>query len=95
MKKPAEVIFTKFVQKQFKRLPERVQKSMRFWSEVIENEGVETMRRVPGYHDEPLKGDRVGQRSSRLNRSYRVIYEESDTGEILIISVLEVNKHEY
>ena len=30
---------------------------------------------VPGYHDEPLKGHRAGQRSIRLSRAYRAIYE--------------------
>jgi proteic killer suppression protein len=49
------------------------------------------MRRIPGYHDEPLKGKRKSQRSVRLNRSYRLIYTESD----MTILVLEVNKHEY
>ncbi len=53
------------------------------------------MRKIPGYHDEPLKGDRKGQRSSHLSRGYRVIYEELSSGEIVIVSVLEVNKHDY
>jgi len=50
---------------------------------------------LPGYHDEPLKGDRRGQRSVRLNRAYRVIYEENDQGDIVVILVLEVSKHGY
>lgn len=49
----------------------------------------------PGYHDEPLKGKRVGQRSIRLNRAYRAIYEIDETGQVHFIEVLEVNKHEY
>ena len=51
------------------------------------------MRKVPGYHDEPLRGKRAGQRSVRLSRSYRAIYmEEMDK---VLVKVLEVNKHEY
>jgi len=53
------------------------------------------VRKLPGYHDEPLKGDRKGQRSVRLNRAYRAIYEESEDGQLTIITVLEVNKHDY
>lgn len=53
------------------------------------------MRKRPGYHDEPLKGKRLGQRSIRLNKAYRAIYEIDTTGTIHFIEVIEVNKHEY
>ena len=59
------------------------------------NEGLSTVRKITGYHDEPLKGTRVGQRSIRLNRSYRAIYEVDQSGVVHFIAVLEVNKHEY
>lgn len=49
---------------------------------------------MPGYHDEPLKGARVGQRSIRLNRAYRAIYVIKNDG-IEFGSVEEVNKHDY
>lgn len=62
---------------------------------MIEDHGIEAMRHVKGYHDEPLHGHRKGQRSARLNRGYRVFYIETDHGEITIIGVLEVNKHDY
>ena len=61
----------------------------------MELQGVWEVRKLPGYHDEPLKGDRRGQRSIRLNRAYRLIYEEDEHGEVLVIAVMEVNKHEY
>jgi toxin HigB-1 len=48
-----------------------------------------------GFHDEPLKGDRKGQRSIRLNKAYRAIYTEGQRKEVRIISIIEVNKHEY
>ena len=58
------------------------------------------LRKLPqhiaaAYHDEPLKGDRKGQRSVRLNKGYRVIYEETESGNLVLIAVQEVNKHEY
>jgi proteic killer suppression protein len=55
--------------------------------------GIWESRKIPGYHDEPLRGDRQGQRSVRLNRAYRVFYIEADNK--IEILVIEVNKHEY
>jgi proteic killer suppression protein len=52
-------------------------------------------RRIPGYHDEPLKGARTGQRSVRLSRAYRAIYEIRADDSIEFVSVEEVNKHDY
>jgi len=57
--------------------------------------GLEEVRKLSGYHDEPLKGERKGQRSVRLNRAYRVIYSEDKNGEIHIVNILEISKHEY
>lgn len=44
------------------------------WALAVETYGLEEVRKVPGYHDEPLKGKRAGQRSIRLSRAYRAIY---------------------
>jgi proteic killer suppression protein len=54
------------------------------------------VRKVPGYHDEPLTGDRTGQRSIRLSRAYRAFYViERDAVRVEFVHVTEVNKHEY
>ena len=56
--------------------------------------GLDEVRKVPGYHDEPLKGDRIGQRSIRLSRAYGAIYEiKGDTTRFVTIE--EVSKHDY
>jgi proteic killer suppression protein len=53
-------------------------------------------KKIKGYHDEPLSGNRKGQNSIRLNQAYRAFYIISkDTKEIKIIEIIEVNKHEY
>jgi len=70
-------------------------KKLSYWIDEVRNEGLSTVRKIPGYHDEPLKGARVGQRSIRLNRSYRAIYEIDQSDVVHFIAVLEVNKHEY
>jgi len=65
------------------------------WVSAIELVGVISVRRSPGFHDEPLKGARKGERSIRLNKAYRAIYVESKSGKIEIIEVLEITHHEY
>jgi proteic killer suppression protein len=53
------------------------------------------LRKLPGFHDEPLKGRRKGQRSIRLSRMYRAIYVVKRDGSLEFVSVEEVSKHEY
>ncbi len=77
--------------KQIRKLPKRIQESLAVWVTLIETDGIKAIRKIPGYNDEKLKGNRAGQRSSRLSKAYRVIYTEA--GEI--IEVQEVNKHDY
>lgn len=56
-------------------------------------EGIWEVMKSPGYHDEPLKGDRRGQRSVRLNKAYRLIYRIIENR--IHIELLEVHKHDY
>lgn len=65
------------------------------WVDDVEREGIEKVRNIPGFHDEPLKGGRIGQRSIRLSKAYRAIYIEESNKEITIILIKEVNKHAY
>ena len=87
------------LEKQAKRdlikVPNYIKDKLLLWVDDVERIGIQRVREVPGYHDEPLKGDRVGQRSIRLNKAYRAIYIEHPNKEITIISVMEVNKHGY
>lgn len=78
-----------------RRLPEHVLIKLYKWASDTEKIGIEKVRQIKGYHDEPLRGRRAGQRSIRLNKSYRAIYVVSQRQEIKIISIEEVHKHEY
>lgn len=93
MAKVTSVVVTKFAEKQIKKIPQQIKQALRYWAESVERFGIREIRKLPGYHDEPLKGDRKGQRSVRLNRAYRAIYIETKDG--IEITVIEVNKHEY
>lgn len=84
---------TKIFQKQLERLPEHIRIKVLLWIQLVETCGLGPVRARPGYHDEPLKGERQGQRSVRMNRAYRLIYREV-TKEVEIL-IMEVNKHEY
>ena len=64
------------------------------WALAVEAYGLEEIRKVPGYHDEPLKGKRAGQRSIRLSRAYRAIHIISYSA-LEFVSVEEVHKHDY
>ncbi len=88
------VEITKRAEKQLRKLPRHIVDNLMIWVAAVELDGLEEVRRVPGYHDELLKGDRAGQRSIRLSRSYRAIYEiKKDTARF--VSVEEVSKHDY
>ncbi|MGZ3792181.1 MAG: hypothetical protein ACXVCP_07525 [Bdellovibrio sp.] len=78
-----------------KVVPFYIQRNLLVWIAGVELEGLLEIRKIPGYHDESLKGTRAGQRSIRLNRSYRAIYVIKDDGTVEFIEILEVNKHAY
>lgn len=89
------VKLSKRAQKDLRRMPQFIAVKLMAWVEDVEVRGLGEVRKIPGYHDEPLHGDRVGQRSIRLSRSYRAIYEIRENGKVEFVSVEEVNKHEY
>ena len=83
------------VEKSIKKLPEHIVIKLLSWAKRVEIYGLEEVRKIAGFHDEPLKGERAGQRSIRLNKAYRGIYTIDQTGTIRIIKIIEVNKHAY
>lgn len=88
------VRLSKRAKKDLLRVPEHVAVHLTKWAEDVEHKGVEEVRKIPGYHDEPLHGRRKGERSIRLTRAYRAIYRVYETT-FKFIEVEEVNKHEY
>lgn len=85
---------TKRAEKQLLKVPRYIKVNLMIWIAAVEWEGLEEVRKVPGYHDEPLIGERLGQRSIRLSRSYRAIYEIK-LANVEFVSVEEVSKHDY
>ena len=89
------VVLTKYAKKDLMKVPVHIVRKLQDWVDNIENYGMNATRKIPGYHDEPLKGNRSGQRSIRLSISYRAIYTEDSDGKVEVANVLEVNKHDY
>lgn len=90
-----KVLISKKVVKEIERVPLYISKKLYDWVAQVQIYGIYTIRMVPGFHDEPLKGSRSGQRSIRLNKAYRAIYLEKEDENVVLITILEVNKHEY
>jgi proteic killer suppression protein len=88
------VTISKRARKELLKVPEHIARNLKYWIEAVETDGIEEVRKVPGYHDEPLHGQRFGQRSIRLSRYYRAIYEIKSV-EVEFVSVEEVSKHQY
>jgi proteic killer suppression protein len=84
---------TEKFEKDLDRVPANIRIKAMFWIGIVETLGLREVRKRPGFHDEPLHGDRKGERSVRLNKAYRLIYCETQ-GSIEIL-LLEVNKHDY
>lgn len=87
------ISFKKKFEKQLGEVPDFIRIKVMVWIHMVEQRGIREVSRSIGFHDEPLKGKRKGQRSIRLNRSYRLIY--SFKNNLVEIELLEVNKHEY
>lgn len=81
------------IERTCKKLPERVVKKYELWKDIVFRHGPHKLREFPGFHDEKLKGDRGGQRSSRLSLQYRVIYTVEK--EIVTVNVIDINAHKY
>ena len=90
-----DVILTRRAVKDLSKIPIHIQRKLQLWVHSIKTIGIEETRKIPGYHDEPLRGKREGQRSIRLSQAYRAFYRILKNGRIEFVQVEEVNKHEY
>ena len=77
----------------WRKLPPAVVKKYELWKNLIFRHGPDKLREFPGFHDEKLKGTRVGERSSRLRLQYRVIYKVEKQS--VSVFVLEITPYDY
>lgn len=79
--------------KRLDRLPVEVLKRYEKWKDIVRVSGPTGVRLIKGFHDEALRGEWKGHRSSRLSQQYRVIYKvEAERVEVI---VMEITAHDY
>ncbi len=63
------------------------------WKDIVNVSGPEGLRLIKGFHDESLRGEWKGFRSSRLGIQFRVIYKvERDQ---VLVPVVKASAHDY
>jgi len=75
------------------RIPIEVLKRYEKWKDIVAISGPEGLRLIKGFHDESLRGEWQGYRSSRLGFKYRLIYTIEDKK--LYVQVLDITAHDY
>lgn len=90
-----EVTISEDAIEQLQPMPTHIKEKLYKWVEQVRLLGLSEVRKIKGYHDEPLMGKRAGQRSIRLNRAYRAIYIIQKDKLIAFAVIQEVSKHEY
>jgi len=90
-----QVLLARRAEKSLRKVPQQVAAGFFLWKKEVEEHGIETVRKIPGYHDEPLQGKLKGVvRSVRLGRGYRAFYRITDN-KVRCVLVEEVNNHDY
>ncbi len=89
------IILSKNARRQLEKIPVHIVNKLKAWVDSVEHAGLEEVRKLPGYHDEPLHGQRKGTRSIRLSRSYRAIYSLQGSQDLRFVLIEEVHKHDY
>lgn len=81
------------VSKQLISIPSDVLKRYEKWKDIVAISGPQGLREIKGLHDESLRGEWKGHRSSRLNQQYRIIYKiEKDK---ILVQVVNITPHDY
>ena len=75
------------------RLPEIVLQRYEKWKDIVRISGPGGLRMIKGFHDEALRGEWAGHRSSRLGLQYRVIYQVER--QEIVVYVVDLTPHDY
>jgi proteic killer suppression protein len=75
------------------KIPAEVLKRYEKWKDIVSISGPQGLRLIKGFHDESLKGQWQGFRSSRLGKQYRLVYKIEDKK--LYVKILDITPHDY
>ena len=81
------------VSRQMVTIPEEILKRYEKWKDIVTVTGPEGLRLIKGYHDESLRGEWKGCRSSRLGSKYRVIYKI--IRDQILVQGVNITAHDY
>ena len=79
--------------KKLKSLPIDILKRYEKWKDIVTISGPKGLRLIKGFHDESLRGELKGCRSSRLGSKYRVIYKVKESE--VMVQVVNLTAHDY
>ena len=65
-----DIVDLTHVKRQLKRIDKGIIKRLQRWVFYVETQGLLETRKIPGFHDEPLKSKWKGYRSVRLNKKW-------------------------
>lgn len=81
------------VEREIHAVPREVLKRYEKWKDIAMISGPPGLRLIKGFHDESLRGEWQGYRSSRLGLQYRVIYRVIP--EQAVFQVVHITPHGY
>jgi mRNA-degrading endonuclease YafQ of YafQ-DinJ toxin-antitoxin module len=81
------------VEKQLETVPREILKRYEKWKDIAMISGLPGLKLIKGFHDEALRGEWRGYRSSRLGLQYRVIYRLIPKQ--ALFQVVHITPHEY
>ena len=81
------------VAKQLQSLPQEILKRYEKWKDIVMISSPEGLRFIKGFHDEALRGEWKGFRSSRLGQKYRVIYKIVENE--ILVQIETLTAHDY
>ena len=88
-----EVYEHRRIGRRVQRLPLEVLKRYEKWKDVVRISGPAGLRLIKGFHDEALRGEWKGHRSSRLGLQFRLIYRV--VGREVLVEVIDITAHDY
>ena len=81
------------VARKLSKLPIEILKRYEKWKDIVWVSGPVGLRLIKGFHDEALRGEWRGCRSSRLGDQYRLIYEVK--AQEVRVHVIDITAHDY
>ena len=88
-----EVYEHRRVVRRLDRLPIEILKRYEKWKDILRVSGPAGLRLIKGLHDEALRGEWKGHRSSRLGAQFRVIYRV--VAQEVLVLVIDISAHDY